>query len=119
MRLLLFFPFLLACTEDQVDTSETGEVDPECVDAQLVSYNNFGKSFMTHSCQGCHATTAPDRYDAPEDVSFDDLESVWDKSGLILAVATGPESIMPPLGGVTDIQRTKLVWWLRCGEKGL
>ena len=116
-----FFPLwivLVACAAEVEDTADTNEIDPECVDAQLVTYNNFGESFMTHSCQGCHASTAPNRYGAPEEVSFDDLDAVWRQAATILAVSTGPAPSMPPQGGVTGIQRTKLQWWLRCGEEG-
>lgn len=118
MRWIWILPLLFACKEDPVDTGETAEVDPVCVDAQQVTYNNFGKSFMTHSCQGCHATSAPNRFGAPEEVTFDDLESVWSQAALILAVATGDGASMPPQGGITEIQRTKLLWWLYCGEEG-
>jgi cytochrome c5 len=115
------FPFLLlACAADPLDTAEdSAVVDLECSEAQLVTYNNFGKSFLTHACQGCHASTAPDRYDAPEDVTFDNLDSVWERSSLILAVAAGDEPTMPPQGGVTEMERTKLQWWLQCGKEGL
>ena len=118
MRWLWIVVVLGACSEEPADIEETGVVDPDCIDAQLVTYNNFGKSFMTHSCQGCHASTAANRFEAPEDVSFDDLDAVWDQANTILAVATGPAPTMPPQGGVTELQRTKLIWWLRCGEPG-
>ena len=119
MRFLCFVFLGLACVEEPVEVVDTGELDPDCMDAQLVTYNNFGESFMTHSCQGCHASSAPNRFEAPEDISFDDLEAVWEQSDVILAVATGATPTMPPQGGVTELQRTKLIWWLRCGEPGL
>lgn len=119
MRFLWLLMVGLGCEEIPAEVSDTGEVDPDCVDAQLVTYNNFGESFMKHSCQGCHASTAPNRFEAPEDVTFDDLESVWAQSEVILAVASGSAPTMPPQGGVTELQRTKLIWWLRCGEPGL
>lgn len=119
MRFFCLLLVLASCTEEVPDVIDTGEPDPECVDAQTVTYNNFGKSFMTHSCQGCHASTAPNRFEAPEDVSFDDIDAVWDQADVILAVASGSAPSMPPQGGVTDLQRTKLIWWLRCGEPGL
>jgi len=108
----------LGCSSEVIDTGDTGEIDPECVDAQLVTYNNFGESFIKHSCQGCHFSEAVNRYGAPETVSFDDLEAVWDRASSILAVAAGPSPVMPPQGGVTELQRIKLIWWLRCGDEG-
>jgi cytochrome c5 len=120
MRFVTLPLLLLACgASDPLDTADSAVVDSDCSDAQLVTYNSFGKSFLTHSCQGCHASTAPDRYGAPEDVTFDDLESVWERSSIILAVAVGDEPTMPPQGGVNDMERTKLRWWLQCGEEGL
>ncbi len=119
MRFLTLPLLFAACAADPIDTADTAVEDPECSEAQLVTYNNFGKSFLTHACQGCHASTAPERYDAPEDVTFDDLDSVWEQVSVILAVAAGDKPTMPPQGGVTDMERTKLEWWLQCGEEGL
>ena len=73
---MLFAAFAAACSSELVDTADTGEVDPDCVDAQLVTYNNFGEGFIKHSCQGCHSSEAANRYGAPEDASFDDLDAV-------------------------------------------
>jgi uncharacterized membrane protein len=118
MRILSLCVLLLACSSDPQDTADSTVPDLQCEDAQLVTYTNFGKSFFTHSCQGCHASTAPDRYGAPEEVQFDTLDWVWEQSAVILAVAAGDEPSMPPQGGVTDDERTKLKWWLQCGKEG-
>lgn len=119
MRPFTVFFMFLACAAEPQDTADSSFVDSECVDAQLITYNNFGKSFLTHSCQGCHASTASDRYDAPIEVVFDTLDLVWEQAPSILAVAGGDAPVMPPQGGVTIDDRTKLKWWLRCGEEGL
>ena len=118
MRLFTLFMFL-GCAAEPQDTSDSSIVDSNCVDAQIITYNNFGKSFMTHGCQGCHASTAPDRYGAPIEVVFDTLDLVWDQAATILAVAAGDQPTMPPQGGVTVDDRIKLKWWLECGEEGL
>jgi cytochrome c5 len=86
-----------------------------CVDAPVVTYANFGRGFMTQHCQSCHASTTPDRHDAPEAVTFDDEEQVWAQVDRILARATGPEPTMPPQGGVSDDDRYLLEVWLSCG----
>lgn len=91
--------------------------DP-CYDAPTVTYANFGRGFMTVACQGCHASTAADRYDAPEGVSFDDVDQCWEWSDRILVRATGDDPGMPPQGGVTEDERQLLYWWLTCAEPG-
>jgi hypothetical protein len=98
---------------------ETAEpVDPLCVEAPVVTYNNFGEGFMVESCQSCHASTAPDRVGAPESVSFDNVEQCWTWRDRILARAAGDEPTMPPLGGVDEDERLLLQIWLTCAEPG-
>lgn len=100
---------LVGCGGDEAST------DPACADAPITTYDNFGAGFLTESCLACHASTAPDRHGAPEDVVFDTEEQVWALSDRILAVATGDDPTMPPEGGVTDEDRARLEVWLRCG----
>lgn len=97
------------------DSSDTGSY---CEDVPDVRWANFGESFILHSCQGCHATTTPNRHGAPDDVDFDTLERVWEQKWFILGVATGDAPTMPPEGGVVDDDRTRLEWWLRCAPEG-
>ncbi len=89
-----------------------------CIDAPGVYWEDFGEGFLTGSCQSCHATTAPDRNGAPEEVIFDTVEDAWEWRDSILDRATGESPTMPPLGGVTEDARMKLTWWLLCGEEG-
>lgn len=113
---------------DSAETAETAETDetdePEdtavdfCDGAPTVTYESFGRGFLTGNCQGCHASTAADRYDAPEEVTFDTVEQAWAWAEDILEVATGDEPAMPPQGGVAEDDRTRLEWWLRCADPG-
>lgn len=89
-----------------------------CADTPVVTWNNFGASFVLHNCQGCHASTAADRHDAPESVTFDTVEEVWAQADRVLATAASAEPSMPPRGGVTDDDRQRLEWWLTCAEPG-
>ena len=73
---------------------------------------------MRENCQGCHASTATERYGAPDTVTFDTVEEAWIWASSILDVATGDSPTMPPAGGVEDDDRTRLRWWLACGERG-
>ena len=120
---------LLGCTgqtEDKAPTDSNSSVDDSvpivdsglCDEAPVVTWANFGQGFITENCQGCHASTAIDRYGAPESVTFDDLEEVWAQSDRILARSTGDSPTMPPAGGVSEDDRTRLVWWLECAEEG-
>ena len=82
-----------------------------------VTWDNFGRSFVTERCQSCHGSgvTADDRRGAPEAVTFDNEEEVWMRAPQVLAVATGETAVMPPLGGVDADDRYLLEVWLTCG----
>ena len=101
--------------DDSAEDLDTADI---CTDAPTVTWNNFGHGFVLENCQGCHASTTPDRYEAPEDVFFDTVEDVWMWSDRILVRATGDDPSMPPSGGVGDDDRTKLEWWLTCATSG-
>jgi hypothetical protein len=103
---------------DPGDTSGGDDTDDFCADVATVTYNSFGQGFMTENCQGCHASTAPQRYGAPEEVFFDTVEDCWTWSERILARSTGDSPTMPPQGGVNEDDRTRLEWWLRCADPG-
>ena len=120
----LLFPIVLllsACGDDEQAVDDTGvleAIDEACVDAAVVTYASFGESFLLHNCQGCHASTAPDRYGAPEEATFDDVEQAGAWADRILARAAGEYPSMPPEGGVDADDRTRLTWWLLCAEEG-
>lgn len=103
----------LACA----GATESAAPDP-CAEVPVVTWANFGEAFVTHECQGCHASTATERYGAPEDVSFDTVEQVWAQADLVLLVAAGETPTMPPRGGVEEDDQQRLRWWLECAEPG-
>jgi uncharacterized membrane protein len=105
--------WLWACTS--ADDSGVDTAAAYCADAPAVTWASFGQGFVTEACDGCHASTAPDRYGAPEAVTFDTAEQCWAQADAIVAVATGEDPIMPPNGGVEEEDRIRLGWWLRCG----
>ena len=91
-----------------------------CADAPVVTYESFGRGFLTQDCQGCHASTVvgDDRHGAPDAVAFDDVDAAWTHAERILARASGDAPTMPPQAGTTADDRQRLVWWLTCAEPG-
>lgn len=104
--------------------SDTGDLlddlfgDIDCETAPLVNWANFGNAFMIQNCNGCHASTTPERYGAPPLATFDTPEEVWMQKASVLYAAGGEAPRMPPSGGTTDVQRLKLAIWLECGTFG-
>ena len=97
---------LLACSEPN-DTAEA------CIDAP--TYDEWTKGFMSSKCQSCHATTARDRYSAPEEIYFDTYEDVFHSRDLIRSSVLDRRS-MPPSGGVLEDELTLLEQWLDCPQ---
>lgn len=104
--------WLWACgTED--DTAADA-----CADAPLVTWENFGEALLVEHCQPCHASTAVERFGAPEEVSFDTEADVIEHRERILAVATGESWTMPPVVEIGETDRELLWIWLTCWETG-
>lgn len=89
-----------------------------CSDVPIVTYETFGKGFMTQNCQTCHASTQTDREGATEGVYFDTVDDVWAHKSSVLSRAASDEPDMPPLGGTTEDDRYLLKVWLTCGVEG-
>ena len=108
---------LLAAVACDVGEGDATDALPEaCNGAPITTWDNFGAGFVTENCQPCHASTAPNRQGAPEDVRFDTEEDVWSLAPAILERATGEEPTMPPRGGVTEDDRYRLEVWLTCAD---
>ena len=100
--------FWIGCTYSQ---------PPLCDTAADITYAEFGKSFMTQYCQGCHASTSTNRQGAPDSVNFDTLESIWILREDILRVTTSESPSMPPAWAIPDTDIELLQWWLECGSE--
>lgn len=126
----------LACGGDDAPKGNVGEDDDSaaaadggggddggadtgaCADVPLVNWDTFGAGFLLHHCQGCHASTAPDRYGAPADVTFDTKEEAWAWRDRILERSAVDPPTMPPAGGTSADDRVLLRWWLACAPEG-
>ena len=62
----MLFLLMLACASQTPDTGPCAQ--------PTVTWDSFGQSFLITHCQGCHASTSPQRYGAPEGISFDTQE---------------------------------------------
>ena len=68
-------------TVGEADDS-AGVVTEFCADAPALTWDTFGQGFLIAQCDGCHASTSPDRHEAPLEVVFDstyarDCLTVW------------------------------------------
>jgi len=118
---LFFFVHSLGCGSATTQDSSSATTDTgtdACADIPIVTYANFGEGFLLENCQGCHASTSANRHGAPEEVMFDSVEDAWNWSTVILAVATGDEQSMPPNGGISPDDQTRLEWWFSCAAPG-
>jgi uncharacterized membrane protein len=102
---------LAACGDEAVPA------DDACADEPVLTWDTFGDAFLRTNCQGCHASTAPDRHGAPEDVTFDTRDESLAQRDRILARSAGAAPTMPPGGGVDEVDRGKLTVWLTCFDR--
>ena len=106
MRVLLVL--LVACGGKDEASDSSAPCDPS------VTYESFGRGFVTQHCQTCHASTSPDRRGAPRDVVFDTEDDVWANADAIRVRAI-EQGDMPPQGGVSADDLALLDRWLSCG----
>lgn len=102
---MLLLSLLLSCASDSSDTG--------LCDQPTVTWQSFGQSFLITHCQGCHASTSPQRYGAPEGISFDTREQAAALQSSIERTVLEQVS-MPPAGGLNDDERALLEQWLAC-----
>lgn len=107
---------LLGCTgAAPTDTARASRLpDLDCAALPDVTYDNWASGHLRTHCAGCHAAETPERYGAPDAVTFDTLAEVRDGAERIHARVV-VEGTMPPAGGVTDEERTLLEIFLVCG----
>lgn len=105
------------CDEDGDEGDEAATGAGDCEEQPVVTYDTFGRGFLSTYCNGCHGGAVVDRQGAPGSVVFDTPEDVEVYADRILArtaPADGSAPTMPPVGGVTEEDRERLVIWLTC-----
>jgi uncharacterized membrane protein len=119
MKRLAFLLLLSACSDDNVFGPPTESVCPQ---TQTLTYQNFGKNFMTKYCTRCHSSEVmgADREGAPSFHDFDTLfgiKAVYDH--IDETTAAGPAATntgMPPDGAKPTLEeRKQLGEWIACG----
>ena len=87
--------------------------DEGCEDAPPVTWDSWTHSLMLTHCQGCHASTASNRYGAPLGIQFDtEMDSIDLADRIYVRVLQNQD--MPPAGGILEDDLYLLDVWLRC-----
>lgn len=108
MTLLL----LLACAGG----ADTGGCVTDA-DGAHPTWGTFGQAFFLDYCASCHAATTPQRFGAPESVTFDTEAEVVAQLDAVrrTVLETGT---MPVGGGVTEADLAGLDRYLDCLDAG-
>lgn len=114
----------IACDEGSAGDTEaggSGESDglAPCEEQPVITYDTFGRGFLATYCDGCHGSAVVERQGAPPEVVFDSAAGASMFADRILARTAPPdgsEATMPPVGGVTEEHRDRLIVWLTCWE---
>ncbi len=109
---------------DEPEDAPIGGTDTEglapCDEQPVITYDTFGRGFLSTYCDGCHGSAVDDRQGAPDDVVFDTREDAADWADRILARVApddGSGPTMPPVGGITPQDVDRVVVWLTCGAQ--
>ena len=106
--------------EQQGTPTPTGSI---CPTVSSLTYENFGRDFMSRYCGECHTSTLTSarRQGAPGDHNFDTIPGIKALLPHIdTAAAAGPvasNTAMPPTGSPapTEEERKQLGEWIACG----
>lgn len=88
-----------------------------CPPDNVLTWENFGASFVLANCTGCHGRGRPEgeRQRAPVAVTFDDPASIRPLAARIWLRAADDNASMPPVGAPDAEQRRRFGQWLACG----
>ena len=85
----------------------------DCQQRTSLQWEYFGASFFSTYCTSCHSSNVPNRFGAPEDINFDDFESVVLQSERIRDSVIKRQS-MPKGGGLPQSDLEALDAFLAC-----
>ena len=106
------FLLLVACADAPVPIDDY----PCPPDGTALSYESFGRAFMSAHCDRCHSGIEGRRSGAPASYRFDTLDDVRAHADRIFVRAATANTSMPP--GPDDPsaeEREQLAEWLACG----
>lgn len=122
MRALVLLLLVSACGDPPLFGPPTESV---CPDGSTITYDNFGKNFMTKYCTRCHSSElrGADRQGAPSFHDFDTLYGIRAVSDHVdETTASGPAatntSMPPDKPSPTLAERKQLGEWIACGMPG-
>lgn len=110
-RVAVLLVALAAC--DARQSIEDAECPPEGTE---LTYENFGRQYLSRHCNYCHGEDVEERRGAPGGYTFDDHDSVLDQIDRIYARSAGENTSMPPgPDDPSEEDRYALEEWLACG----
>jgi hypothetical protein len=122
MKKLVWLLVVSACSEPPLFGPPTESV---CASDSTLTYESFGKNFMTKYCTRCHSSelVGADRNGAPSFHDFDTLYGIKAVSNHIdETTASGPAatntSMPPDKPAPTLAEREQLGEWIACGMPG-
>ena len=115
---------LTACGKDEsdaegagVDTASGSEACQTDTGGGYPTWAGFGEGFFAGRCASCHAASAPERFGAPETVTFDSEDDVLRQIDAVQRVILDDAS-MPPGGGLHVDELDRLAVYLDCLRAG-
>jgi uncharacterized membrane protein len=111
-RAALLALVLVACGEPPLPI-EDYPCPPEGTD---LTYESFGRAFLSTHCNHCHNASEGKRHGAPESYRFDTLADVHAHRARIFVRSAASNVTMPPGPDDPDPdERERLAEWLACG----
>ncbi|MSP55356.1 MAG: hypothetical protein EXR69_07115 [Myxococcales bacterium] len=101
---------VLGCAGEPADTGPACEVD---AGGGHPTWSNFGEAFFITYCDACHAAESPNRFGAPDEMTFDTEDEVRSQTPSIRYTVIDAES-MPLGGGLPPEDLTQLDNYLNC-----
>jgi cytochrome c5 len=103
----------IACTPASGDSGVAAVVDPLCDQGYELTWASWGEAYFGTYCDACHAADSPNRFGAPEGISFDTVAEARTWAPRIRARVLDDQT-MPLGGGVNENDLYLLDVYLTC-----